>query len=97
MSAYMIIRMKNDDNSFLEEHQKIASTIIQRHNGKLVEEGKGEIVLLKNPEETNQVIIYEFPTLSDAKGLYFDDEYIESTQNRKNILSAEIVSLDGVS
>ena len=95
MTAFVVIRIKADDPSQLIDYQKVAPSIIDKYNGRLIARG-GEVITLEGPEETRRIVIIEFP-LDNARKFYYSDEYTSAIKLRKDIAEFELIAVDGVS
>ena len=96
MTAYVVIRIKADDPTKLKDYQKVAPSIIEKYNGKLLVRG-GEVVALEGAEETRRIVIIEFPSLDAAKKFYYSDEYSRAIELRKDVANFELIAVDGLS
>ena len=96
MAAYVVIRIKADDPAQLKDYQKVAPSIIEKYNGKLLVRG-GDVITLEGLEETRRIVIIEFPSLDSAKSFYSSDEYTSAIALRKNVAEFELIAVDGVS
>ena len=95
MTAYVVIRIKADDPTKLKDYQKVAPSIIEKYNGKLLVRG-GEVVSLEGAEETRRIVIIEFPSLDAAKKFYYSDEYSRAIELRKDVANFELIAVDGL-
>jgi len=95
MTAYVVIRIEAQDPSKLKNYQKVAPSIIDKYNGKILARG-GEMATLEGPEETRRIVIIEFQSLDNAKKFYGSEEYSNAIKLRNNIASFEIIAIDGI-
>ena len=96
MSAYVIIRIKVTDAEKLKAYQKVAPSIIEQYEGRILARG-GELVSLEGPHETRRVVIIEFPSLARAKEFYRSEAYTSAIALRENAAVFESIAIDGLS
>jgi len=95
MAAYVVIRIKADGPTQLKDYQKVAPSVIEKYNGKILVRG-GEVFSLEGAEETRRIVIIEFPSLDAAKKFYYSDEYTSAIELRKDVADFELIAVEGV-
>lgn len=95
MSAYIIGRVQVTDWSRYAEYMKGTPGIVAEFGGRFLARG-GERVTLEGAEETDRVVILEFPTLEAAKQFYYSEEYQRLKRLREGAATAHFVVIDGV-
>ena len=96
MTAYVILRIRVIDSEKLKDYQKVAPSIIEKYNGKILVRG-GATVFLEGPEENRRIVMIEFPSLEEAKVFYRSKEYIEAIELRKGAAEFETIAIEGLS
>ena len=94
MPAYIIARVDVTDMDQYREYMKLTPAAIEQYGGRFIARG-GEIVTLEGPEETNRVVIVEFPTFEQAKAFYASDQYQAAKALRVNAATASFIAIDG--
>ncbi|MEM7032074.1 MAG: DUF1330 domain-containing protein [Chloroflexota bacterium] len=95
MTAYIIARVNVTDMAQYQEYMKLTPDAIAQHGGRFIVRG-GEMVTLEGPEETNRVVLVEFPTLEQAKAFYHSEEYQAAKALREGAATASFIAFDGV-
>ena len=73
-----------------------APAIIAQYGGRFVARG-GESMTLEGPEETNRVVILEFPTYEAAQQFFHSEEYRHARTLREGAAKAQFFAIDGLS
>ena len=95
MAAYIIGRVQVTDWPRYAEYMKLTPGIIAQYGGRFIARG-GESVTLEGPEETNRVVILEFPTFEAAKQFFHSEEYRQAKAVREGAAVAHFYAIDGV-
>ncbi|WP_395738185.1 DUF1330 domain-containing protein [Prosthecobacter sp.] len=95
MPAYIIGRVQVTDWIRYAEYMKLTPAIIAQYGGRFVARG-GESMTLEGPEETNRVVILEFPTYEAAQQFFHSDEYRHARTLREGAANAQFYAIDGV-
>jgi uncharacterized protein (DUF1330 family) len=91
----MIARVHVTDRTRYAEYMKITPDIISRFGGRFIARG-GEAVTLEGPEETDRVVLIEFPSLAAATAFYHSEEYRQTKKLREGAATAQFFAIDGV-
>lgn len=94
MPAYIIARVHVTDMTRYADYMKITPGIIARFGGRFIARG-GESVTLKGPEETDRLVLIEFPSLSAAKDFYRSEEYRQTKKLREGAATAQFFAIEG--
>ena len=94
MPAYIIARVQVTDMQRYAEYMKVTPDIIAEFGGRFIARG-GESVTLEGPEETNRVVLIEFPTLVAAKNFYHSEQYRQTKILREGAATAQFYAIDG--
>lgn len=95
MAAYIIGRVQVTDWARYAEYMKLTPGIIAQYGGRFIARG-GESMTLEGPEETNRVVILEFPTFDAAKQFFHSEEYQQVKTLREGAAVAQFFAMDGV-
>ena len=95
MPAYIIARVHVTDMPRYSEYMKVTPGVIAKFGGRFIARG-GESVTLEGPEETDRVVLIEFPTLAAAKDFYHSEEYHETKILRQGAATGQFFAIDGV-
>ena len=95
MSAYIVAKVNITDWDKYREYMKLTPDIIAKFGGKFIARG-GEMVTLEGPEETQRVVLLQFPTLGKAKEFYDSPEYQGAKKLRAGAATAHFIAIDGV-
>ena len=95
MAAYLIARVTVTDMEQYQAYMKLTPAIIEKFGGKFIARGS-DVVTLEGPEETNRVVLVEFPSVEQAQAFYNSEEYQHAISLRKGAADAQFIVLDGV-
>lgn len=95
MPAYIIGRVQVTDWPQYTEYMKLTPGIIAQYGGRFIARG-GESVTLEGPEETDRVVILEFPTFAAAQQFFHSEEYRHAKTLREGAAVAQFFAIDGV-
>ena len=95
MAAYLIARVTVTDMEQYQAYMKLTPAIIEKFGGKFIARGSN-VVTLEGPEETNRVVLVEFPSVEQAQAFYNSEEYQHAISLRKDAADAQFIVLDGV-
>lgn len=95
MAAYIIGRVEVTDWTRYAEYMKLTPGIIAQYGGRFVARG-GESMTLEGPQETNRVVILEFPTYEAAQQFFYSKEYAHAKTLREGAANAQFFAIDGV-
>ena len=94
MSAYIIAKVNVTDWDRYKEYTKVTPGIIEQYGGKFIARG-GEIATLEGPEETDRIVLLEFPSMEAAKAFYASDEYKAAKKIRAGAATATFILVEG--
>lgn len=94
MPAYLIVRMNVTDMEQYKEYMKLSPGAIAAYNGKFIVRG-GEKTTLEGPEETNRVVVVEFPDYETGKACYESPEYQAAIKVREGAAEGQFVLVNG--
>lgn len=95
MTAYLIARINVTDMEQYKNYMKLSPGIIQKYGGKFLARGGG-LITLEGEEETNRVVLVEFPSSAVAQEFYQSDEYQAAIKVRENAADGQFIVIDGV-
>ncbi|WP_395742022.1 DUF1330 domain-containing protein [Prosthecobacter sp.] len=95
MPAYIIGRIEVTDWTRYAEYMKLTPGIIAQYGGRFIARG-GESMTLEGPQETNRVVILEFPTYAAAQQFFHSEEYRHAKSLREGAAEAQFFVMDGV-
>lgn len=95
MAAYIIGRVKVTDWPRYSEYMKLTPGVIAQYGGRFIARG-GESMTLEGQEETDRVVILEFPTFEAAKQFFHSEEYQRARTLREGAAVAQFFAIDGV-
>jgi len=95
MPAYIIARVEVTDWDKYREYLKVTPGTIAQYDGRFVARG-GEMVTLEGPEETQRLVILEFPSMESAKAWYHSEEYQSAKKIRAGAATASFIAIDGI-
>jgi uncharacterized protein (DUF1330 family) len=95
VSAYLIARVRVSDPVGYEQYKTLASAAIEKHGGRYRARG-GRTVTLEGDEETDRVVIVEFPSLEQAQAFYRSPEYREAIGARRGCATGQFIVIEGV-
>ncbi len=95
MAAYIIGRVQVTDWTRYAEYMKLTPGIIAQYGGRFIARG-GEFLTLEGPEETNRVVIIEFPTYEAAQQFFHSEEYSHAKTLREGAANAHFFAIDGL-
>jgi uncharacterized protein (DUF1330 family) len=94
MAAYIIVRMNVTNWDQYREYTKASPAVIEKFGGRFLVRG-GETITLEGPEETQRIVVVEFPSLEKAKEFYYSKEYTEAKRLREGAANASFLLIDG--
>jgi uncharacterized protein (DUF1330 family) len=95
MSAYVIARVEVTDWDKYGEYMKVTPGVIAQYGGRFIARG-GEMVTLEGSEETQRLVLLEFPSMAGAKAWYHSQEYQNARKIRVGAAKASFIAIDGV-
>ena len=95
MPAYIIGRVRVTDWSRYAAYMQGTPGVVAHFGGRFLARG-GEVGTLEGPEETDRVVILEFPTVAAARGFYGSEEYQRLKGLREGAALAQFVVVEGV-
>jgi uncharacterized protein (DUF1330 family) len=95
MAAYIIARINVTDMEQYKKYTAVTPGVIEQFGGRFIVRG-GEKVTLEGPEETNRVVVIEFPSLERAQAFYKSDDYQAAKKLREGAATGQFIIVDGV-
>jgi uncharacterized protein (DUF1330 family) len=95
MPAYIIVRAEITDWEAYHRYTQISPQVVARYGGRFLARG-GSVVTLEGPQETNRIVILEFPSLEEAVRFYESPEYSEARKIRAGAAKAQFIAVEGV-
>ena len=95
MSVYIVVDLDVKDQEAYEEYRKLAPPVIEKYGGRYLVRG-GEITPGEGDWGLHRVVILEFPSIDDAKGLLSDDEYAPVAEIRHRAATSRSFMVEGV-
>jgi len=96
MAAYIIVKVNITNWDQYKEYMKVTPGVIEKFGGRFLVRG-GDIITLEGPEETQRIVVVEFPSLEKAKEFYYSKEYTEAKKLREGAATASFLLIDGYS
>jgi uncharacterized protein (DUF1330 family) len=95
MSAYLIARVAVHDPEQYKEYTALSPDALAAFGGKFIVRG-GQSVTLEGPEETQRLVVVEFPSLEKAKACYASAQYQTAKAKREGAATMQMVVVEGV-
>ena len=96
MAGYLIARVDVSDWLRYREYMRHTPRVIAQFGGHFIVRG-GEHITVEGPQETNRLVVIEFPTFEQAKAFYESPEYKSIKKFRDGAGHAQFVIVDGYS
>ncbi len=94
MPAYILGRVNVTDPEQYAKYMQLTPAAIATYGGKFIVRG-GTKETLEGPEETNRVVVLEFPNYERAKEFFNSSEYQAAKSLRIGAADAQFVLIDG--
>ena len=95
MAAYLIARIKVSDWEKYQAYVKATPAVIAKYGGKFLCRA-GETVTLEGPQETQRIVLIEFPSLDRAKEFYHSSDYQAVRKLRLEVATGQLIAVEGV-
>ena len=95
MTAYLIAKINVTDMEQYKKYMAVSPNLIKKFGGRFIARG-GEMITLEGPEETQRMVLIEFPSLERVKAFYNSAEYQEAKKLRQGAASAQFIVIEGV-
>ena len=95
MPAYVIARITVKDPEQYEVYKSLAPIAIKKYGGQYLTRG-GAMETIEGPEETQRMVILQFPDMASARAFYDSPEYSKARDARKNAADGQFVLLEGL-
>ena len=95
MPAYMIARINVTDPEKYDVYKSLAPIAIKKYGGRYLTRG-GAMETLEGAEETQRMVVLEYPDMATAKAFYDSPEYRKARDARKNAAEGQFVLLEGL-
>ncbi|MFT4640424.1 MAG: hypothetical protein ACI8T1_003752 [Verrucomicrobiales bacterium] len=94
MSAYIIVRVTVRDKEAYQEYMQHTPRVISQFGGKMIVRG-GAIETLEGPEETQRIVVIEFPSMEQAKAFYTSPDYQKAKALREGAGEGQFIAVAG--
>ena len=94
MPAYMIARVDVTDPERLGDYLAHTPRILDRFGGRFIVRG-APVTTVEGPQETNRIVVIEFPTVEAAHEFYDCDEYGLAKAIRLEASTGQFIIVDG--
>ncbi len=94
MAAYVIVQVEVTDWERFREYLKEVPRILNQYGGKYLACG-GETILLEGPDQSQRVVLIEFPSLQQARDWYHSPEYLQIKSLRAGAAHGTITAIEG--
>jgi uncharacterized protein (DUF1330 family) len=94
MAAYLIGRIEVTNPEQYAKYVAATPGVLAKFGGKFIARG-GETITLEGPEETQRVVLVEFPSLERIKAFYNSVEYSEVRKLRDGAATFSLVAIAG--
>ena len=94
MPGYLIARVNVTDPEQYRKYTQVTPGVIEKYGGRFIVRG-GPAVTLEGPEETNRLVVIEFPSRERAIEFYRSAEYQEARKLRKGAALGSFVAVEG--
>lgn len=95
MPGYLIARVNVTDPEQYRKYTQVTPGVIAKYGGKFIVRG-GPAVTLEGPEETNRIVVIEFPSRERATEFYKSPEYTEARKLRLDASEGSFIAVEGV-
>jgi uncharacterized protein (DUF1330 family) len=95
MAAYIIAKINITDVDQYRKYTRVTPSVVEKFGGRFLVRG-GEMVTLEGPQETQRIVLLEFPSLEKAKQFYNSEEYGEAKRLREGAATASFIAISGV-
>ena len=94
MSAYLIVRVTVRDQVAYREYMQHTPRVIDQFGGRMLVRG-GATETLEGREETQRIVIIEFPSMEQAKAFYASPEYQKAKALREGAGEGQFILVEG--
>jgi uncharacterized protein (DUF1330 family) len=94
MPAYLIARVQVTDWNRYREYTQRTPAAIAQFGGRFIVRG-GQTVTLEGPEETDRLVVIEFPSLDKAKAFYNSEAYQQAKKFREGAALGQFIAVEG--
>ena len=95
MAAYIIAKINVTDGDQYRKYTRVTPSVVEKFGGRFLARG-GEVITLEGPQETQRIVLLEFPSLEKAKQFYDSEEYGEAKKLREGAATASFIAISGV-
>ncbi len=95
MAAYVITRVEISNAAQYEKYKALSPAAVAESGGKFIVRG-GESVTLEGPEETQRIVVLEFPDMETARSFYDSEQYRRAREVRAGAAELQMVVVSGV-
>lgn len=94
MTAYLIARITVHDMEQYKNYTAVSPAAIEAFGGRFIVRG-GDKETLEGPEETNRLVVVEFPSMDAARNCYNSEQYQAAKAKREGAADAQFVIVEG--
>ena len=94
MAAYVIVQVRVTDWDKFKKYLNETPRVMAQYGGRYVARG-GEMVMLEGGEQTQRVVLIEFPSLQKAKEWYHSKEYQQIKVLRAGAANGSLIAIEG--
>lgn len=92
--AYLLAHVDIQNPDAYREYMRQTPRMVQRFGGRFIVRG-GAKTTLEGPEESQRIVLIEFPTMKDAQAFYRSAEYQNAKRLREGAGDAKFVAMEG--
>ena len=94
MSAYLIVNIVIEDAELYEEYKAKVPAFARKYGGEYLARG-GNHVVIEGDWEPGRLVVFRFPDMASAQGMFADPEYQPLKQLRQRAARTQIVAVEG--
>jgi uncharacterized protein (DUF1330 family) len=95
MSAYMIVDVDVKDAEAYAEYNSRVPALIRKYGGEYLVRG-GKFITLEGDWKPGRLVVFRFPDIASAQGLYNDPEYQSLIAIRQRVSSMNMIVVEGI-
>ena len=95
MSAYLVARLKVENEEKYNEYRQLAGPALAKYGGRILSRGERRI-LLEGENDDFRTVICEFDNIEQGQEFYASPEYQHAISFRENAVQIQIILIDGV-
>ncbi|MGQ0663861.1 MAG: DUF1330 domain-containing protein [Pseudomonadota bacterium] len=95
MAAYVVVEVEVTDAAKYEAYKPLAQAAVAKYGGRYLARG-GTTAVLEGDWKPARLVIFEFPSLDQARNFYTSVEYTAARRARAGAARMDIVAIEGV-